>query len=76
LPLALEIALIMARTYVVFRDIEGKLDLLRVECRRCQRRGHYSIRKLIEKYGRKGHMMKWRELLSSDYQPGASTAPG
>ena len=26
----------MARTYLVFGDIEGKLDVLRVECRRCQ----------------------------------------
>jgi len=39
------------RTYVVFGDIEGKLDVLRVECTRCQR---------------KGHMMNWREQLSSD----------
>jgi hypothetical protein len=56
----------MARTYVVFGDIEGKLDVLRVECSRCQRNGRYSVRKLIEKYGRKGHMMKWRELLNAD----------
>jgi hypothetical protein len=40
--------------------------VLRVECRRCQRKGRYSVRKLIEKYGRKGHMMKWRELLNAD----------
>jgi hypothetical protein len=59
----------MARTYVVFGDIEGKLDVLRVECRRCQRKGRYSVRKLIEKYGRRGHMMKWREQLSSDDRP-------
>ena len=28
----------MARTYLVFGDIEGKLDVLHVECTRCQRR--------------------------------------
>src|SRR5262249_54524562 len=50
----------MARTYLVFGDIEGKLDVLRVECTRCSRKGRYSIRKLIEKYGRRGHMLKWR----------------
>jgi RNase P subunit RPR2 len=43
----------MARTYLVFGDIEGKLDMLRVECTRCGRKGRYSIRKLIEKYERK-----------------------
>jgi len=25
----------MARTYLVFGDIEGKLDMLRVECTKC-----------------------------------------
>jgi hypothetical protein len=39
----------MARTYLVFGDIEGKLDMLRVECTRCGRKGRYSVRKLIEK---------------------------
>ena len=65
----------MGRTYVVFGDIEGKLDVLRV-VPAMPAEGRYFVRKLLEKYGRKGHMMKWRELLSSDYQPGASTAPG
>jgi hypothetical protein len=34
--------------------------VLRVECPRCQRKGRYSVRRLIEKYGRDGHMMKRR----------------
>ena len=42
----------MARTYLVFGDIEGKLDVLRVECTRCDRKGRYSVAKLIEKHGR------------------------
>jgi hypothetical protein len=29
----------MARTYLVFGDIEGKLDVLRIECTRCADRG-------------------------------------
>jgi hypothetical protein len=37
----------MARTYLVFGDIEGKLDVLRVECARCERKGRYSVRRLI-----------------------------
>jgi hypothetical protein len=55
-----------ARTYLVFGDIEGKLDVLRVECTKCARRGRYSFRKLIEKYGRKANMMKWKEQLNGD----------
>ena len=56
----------MARTYLVFADIEGKLDMLRVECTRCSRKGRYHVHKLIEKYGRRGHMMKWRNQLNGD----------
>jgi hypothetical protein len=41
----------------IFGDMGGKLDVLRVECTRCGRKGRYSIRKLIEKYGRKANMM-------------------
>ena len=48
----------MTRTNLVFGDIEGKLDLLRVECTKC-RKGRYHLHKLIERYGRKGNMMKW-----------------
>ena len=50
----------MARTYFVFGDIEGKLDVLRVECTKCDRKGRYSVAKLIEKHGR------WREMLNAD----------
>ena len=55
-----------ARTFLIFGDIEGKLDVLRVECRKCARKGRYSVRKLIAKYGRKGNMMKWKEQLNGD----------
>ena len=56
----------MARTYLVFGDIEGKLDVLRVECTKCARKGRYRVHKLIEKYGRKANMMKWKEQLNGD----------
>ena len=54
------------RTYLIFGDIEGKLDVLRVECTKCDRKGRYHVHKLIEKYGRKGNLMKWREMLNGD----------
>jgi hypothetical protein len=31
----------MPRTYLVFGDIEGKFDVLRVECTKCDRKGLY-----------------------------------
>ena len=56
----------MARTYLVFGDIDGKLDVLRVECARCQRKSRYNVCGLIEKYGRNANMMKWKEQLNGD----------
>jgi hypothetical protein len=56
----------MPRTYLIFGDIEGKLDVLRVECTKCDRKGRYHVHKLIEKCRRKGNMMKWREMLNAD----------
>jgi hypothetical protein len=45
---------------------EGKLDVLRVECTKCSRRGVYHVHRLIEKHGRKGNLMKWKEQLNGD----------
>ena len=56
----------MPRAYLIFGDIEGKLDVLRVECTKCDRKGRYHVHKLVEKYGRNGNMMKWREMLNGD----------
>jgi len=56
----------MSRNYVIFGDIEGKLDTLRVGCTKCPRKGRYSVRRLIEKYSRKANMMKWKEQLNGD----------
>ena len=56
----------MARTYLIFADIEGKLDVLCVECTRCSRKGRYHVRELIETYGRKASMMKWKKQLNGD----------
>jgi hypothetical protein len=44
----------------------SKLNVLRVECTKCTRTGRYSVHKLIEKYGRKANMMKWKEQLNGD----------
>jgi hypothetical protein len=51
---------------LIFGDIEGKLDVLCVECTKCAHKGRYSVRKLIEKYGRRANLMKWKEQLNGD----------
>ena len=56
----------MGRDYVAFGNIEGKLDVLRVECTRCARKRPYAVAKLVAQYGRDGSMMQWREQLSAD----------
>jgi hypothetical protein len=54
-------SLLSPALHLVLGDIEGKLDMLRVECSRCERKGRYSVRKLIEKYGRMANMMTRRD---------------
>jgi hypothetical protein len=56
----------MARAYVIFGDLDGKLDVLRVECSKCDRAGRYHVAKLIEKHGRKGNLTKWISDLKAD----------
>ena len=56
----------MPRTYFTFGDIEGKLDVLRVECTKCERKGRYSVSGLIAKYGRRGNMTRWVSDLKGD----------
>jgi len=56
----------MARAYLVFGDMEGKLDVLCVECTKYERKCRYPVRKLIEKYERKGDMMKWKAQINGD----------
>lgn len=54
-------------------DIEGKLDVLRVKCTKCARKGCYSVRRLIEKYGRNDVMVQALAtiLLPTGHKPGA-----
>jgi hypothetical protein len=56
------------RSFLIFGDIEGKLDVLCVECTKCARKRRYNVRRLIEKYGRKANMMKWKEQLNGDWR--------
>ena len=41
---------------IVFGDLIGKLDMLRVSCEKCGRDGRYGLAKLIYKRGRDGKL--------------------
>jgi hypothetical protein len=36
---------------IIFRDLVGKLGVLRIECDKCGRRGQYPLHRLIARYG-------------------------
>jgi len=44
---------------ITFRDIVGKLDVLRVECDKCGRKGQYRVDHLIEQYGIDAKLFDW-----------------
>ena len=44
---------------IAFRDIVGKLEILRVECDKCGRKGQYRVDHLIEQYGIDAKLFDW-----------------
>lgn len=51
---------------LTFGDIEGKLEYLVLECRKCPRRGRYSVARLIAEHGRSGKMTDWSHEVTKD----------
>jgi hypothetical protein len=41
----------MSRTYLTFGDIDGKLEMLRIECTRCPRKGSLQRGQFVRSYG-------------------------
>ena len=42
---------------VIFGDLIDKLDVLRVACKKCERRGQYPVVRLIERHGREAKVV-------------------
>jgi hypothetical protein len=59
------ITIMPQRAYLMFGDIEDKLDVLRVECTKCARKGRYSVRRRRRSSRRRtsSSMMDRREAL-------------
>jgi hypothetical protein len=51
---------------ITFGDLVGKLGLIRVECSKCERAGWYSVRLLIQQYGRDSTILDWKDDLTAD----------
>ena len=51
---------------IIFSDLLGKLDSLRVACAKCDRAGTYRLTGLIERRGRDGKVIDWLDELTAD----------
>ena len=51
---------------IIFSDLFGKLDVLRVSCEKCGRDGCYGLNRLIEKRGRDGKLIDWLDELTAE----------
>jgi hypothetical protein len=47
-------------------DLDGKLDMLRVACRKCDRAGQYSVAKMIERHGADAKLVDWKDTIAAD----------
>ena len=52
---------------IIFSDLIGKLDVLRVSCEKCGRDGHYILARLIRKRGRDAKVIDWLDELTAEY---------
>ena len=51
---------------IIFSDLIGKLDLLRIRCDKCGRDGCYGLSRLINKRGRDGEVIDWLDEITAD----------
>jgi hypothetical protein len=51
---------------IIFSDLIGKLDVLRVQCVKCGRDGCYGLNRLIKARGRDGKVLDWLDELTAD----------
>ena len=51
---------------IIFSDLIGKLDTLRVTCDRCGRNGRYRVQSLIAERGGDGNVVDWLDELTAD----------
>ena len=51
---------------IIFSDLIGKLDVLRVTCAKSERAGRYRLQRLIEERGRDAKIVDWLGKITAD----------
>jgi hypothetical protein len=51
---------------IIFSDLIGKLDVLRVSCEKCGREGNYRLNGLIDRRGRDGKFIDWLDEVTAE----------
>ena len=51
---------------ITFRDIAGKLTVLRITCDKCGRSGQYRVDRLIMRYGIDAKLLDWSDEITAD----------
>ena len=51
---------------IIFSDLIGKLDVLRVVCSKCERGGAYRLERLIMSRGRDAKIIDWLDELTAN----------
>ena len=51
---------------ILFGDLTGKLDVLRVACDSCGRAGSHRVARLIEQHGRDAAIVDWLDKIAAD----------
>ncbi len=51
---------------IIFGDLTGKLDVVRVACDKCARAGRYRLNHLIEHHGREANLVDWLAGIAGD----------
>ena len=51
---------------IIFSDLIGKLDVLRVACEKCGRDGRYILARLIRNRGRDAKLIDWLDELTAE----------
>ena len=51
---------------ITFRDIAGKLTVLRITCDKCGRSGQYRVDRLIVRYGIDAKLFDWSDEITAD----------
>ena len=51
---------------IIFSDLIGKTEVLRVTCEKCGRDGRYIVARLIRKRGRDGKVIDWLDELTAE----------